>query len=412
MFYLNDMILELDDGAKVRKTGDGYMTAMPRVARTGIQLYRGSELGVKDKAIVKIFRDEAEVFNKDSLATFVGKPYTDNHPPKMVDASNWKKFSVGVVGEDVLRDGQFIRVPMALMDAATIKKVDAGKVQLSVGYGCEIDWTPGTTPQGEAYDGKQIGIVVNHVAIVDAARGGKALSIGDDGQETNHLLYTADGEKFTQEPTKDSKPMKTLLVDGITCEMSDTAIEVVKRALDNSKDAFNFEKKKKEEAEEEVKKVKKDSGEQIVKLTTDLSMRDTEIVTLKKQVADAVITPDKLDALVKDRQAVADKAKVLLPAVVVDGKSIDDIMRQVVDSQLGDTAKGWDAAHIKVSFDTLTAKVQAGGGGHVPAYDGVERAGRAFSGQPAATQVQDSEKRYDSYDKKLSESWKNPAGVA
>jgi hypothetical protein len=405
MHWLKDMILELDDGAQVRKTGDGYMTAMPRVARTGIQLYRGSELGVKDKAIVRVFRDEAEVFNKDSLATFVGKPFTDNHPKRMVDAKNWKQFSVGVVGEDVLRDGQFIRVPMALMDASAIKKVEAGKVQLSVGYGCEIDWTPGTTTDGQAYDGKQTGIVVNHVAIVDAARGGKELSIGD-GQETNHPLYMADGEKFTEQPTKDTKPMKTLLVDGITCEMSDTAVEVVQRHMATAADAFNFEKKKGEKAEEEKEKVKKDSGEQIAKLTTDLATRDAEIATLKKQVADSALTPEKLDALVKDRSIVADKAKAIMATVVVDGKSVEDIMRQVVDSKLGDLAKGWNADQVKVSFDTLTQGVQ------VQATDGVTRTARAFSTAPAPQTQQALDALYDKRDKALSEAWKTPAGAA
>jgi hypothetical protein len=208
MHYLNDMILELDDGAQIKDTADGYLTALPRVARTGIQLYRGSELGVKDKGVVRIFRPEDEVFNKDSLASFAGKPFTDNHPPVMVNSKNWKKYSAGDAGDEVLRDGEFIRIPMMLRDAATIGKVKAGKVQLSVGYGCEIDWTPGTTPTGEAYDGRQTGIRVNHIAVVDAARGGKELAIGDGGHETNHPLYRAHGTAFNDvQPTKD-KPTR------------------------------------------------------------------------------------------------------------------------------------------------------------------------------------------------------------
>jgi hypothetical protein len=382
------------------------MTAVPRVARTGIQLYRGSELGVKDKAIVRIFRDEAEVFNKDSLASFAGKPFTDNHPPVMVNASNWRKYSAGDAGDEVLRDGEFVRIPMMLRDAATIAKVKKGKAQLSVGYGCEIDWTPGTTDKGEAYDGRQTGIRVNHIAVVDVARGGDKLSIGDGGQETNHPLYKADGTAFNDVQPKDEKHMKTLLVDGITCEMSDTAVEVVQRALKNASDAFNFEKKKGEEAEEEVKKAKKDSGEQIAKLTTEVANRDAEIVTLKKQVADSALTPDKLDALVKDRQAVADKAKIILPTVVIDGKSVEDIMKQVVDSRLGDKAKGWDANLIRASFDTLTASVQAAD------TDGVQRTARAFSQPLDSNAAVKRDAMYDKRDSDLSNAWKTAGGQA
>jgi hypothetical protein len=408
MFYLSDMVLELDDGAKVRDTADGYMTAVPRVARTGIQLYRGSELGVKDKAIVRIFRDEAEVFNKDSLASFAGKPFTDNHPPVMVNASNWWKYTAGDAGDEVLRDGEFGRIPMMLRDAGTIAKVKKGKVQLSVGYGCEIDWTPGTTPKGEAYDGRQIGIRVNHIAVVDAARGGDKLAIGDEGQETNHPLYKADGSAFNDVQTEDENmTLKTLLVDGITCEMTDTAVQVVTRALDAAKNNFVEMQKAKEEEAKKAKDALDAANATVAKLTTEAAAKDAENATLKTQLKDAELTPAKLDSLVKDRAAVADKAKSILAAVIVDGKTVDEIMAQVVNAKLGDVAKGWDAKQIKVSFDTLTAGVQVSDGGA-----DVTRTARAFS-QPldAATQAT-RQAMYDKHDKDLSNAWKTPAGQA
>jgi hypothetical protein len=405
MHYLNDMILELDDGAQIKDTADGYLTALPRVARTGIQLYRGSELGVKDKGVVRIFRPEDEVFNKDSLASFAGKPFTDNHPPVMVNSKNWKKYSAGDAGDEVLRDGEFIRIPMMLRDAATIGKVKAGKVQLSVGYGCEIDWTPGTTPTGEAYDGRQTGIRVNHIAVVDAARGGKELAIGDGGHETNHPLYRADGTAFNDvQPTKD-KPMKTMLVDGITCEMSDTAVEVVTRALGNLTDAAAVMAKKFGESEADYQKRIKATGDELAKVTTESATKDAKIATLEKQLKDAELTPAKLDELVKDRHATIDKAKAILPSVVVEGKTLDEIMAQAVTSKLGDQAAKWDVGQIKVSFDTLTAGVQ------VTTDRGVDRTARAFS----TPTVGDSKKVEDMYvkrDQELSDAWKTPAGKA
>jgi Uncharacterized protein conserved in bacteria (DUF2213) len=39
-----------DKDAKVRFTKDGYLVATPRIARTGIQLYRGSECGIVARA--------------------------------------------------------------------------------------------------------------------------------------------------------------------------------------------------------------------------------------------------------------------------------------------------------------------------------------------------------------------------
>jgi hypothetical protein len=89
---INDYF-ELDEGAKVRTTADGYLVATPRVARTGIQLYYGSELGLTGddaKKVMKVFRSEDEVFKTDSLATYGFKPVTDDHPPVKVDVKNWK----------------------------------------------------------------------------------------------------------------------------------------------------------------------------------------------------------------------------------------------------------------------------------------------------------------------------------
>jgi len=407
MHYLGDMVLEIDDGANIVITKDGYLTCAPRVARTGIQLYRGRELGVADKDIVRIYRDEKEVFNTDSLASFAGKPITDNHPPKMVDASNWKKYSAGNHGSDVLRDGEYVRVPTVISDKALISKVKAGKVQLSAGYGCEIDWTPGTTPTGEAFDGRQTGIRINHTAVVDAARGGKALSIGDN-QSINHPLYM-DGESNNHEvQPEDTETMtlKTTVIDGITCEMTDTAVQVVTRALDAAKNNFEAFKKTSEEETKKAKDALDVANGVVAKLTTEGATKDAEIVTLKKQVGDAELTPIKLDALVKDRQVVVDKAKTMLPTVVVDGKTLPEIMGQVVTAQLGDAAKDWNADQVKISFDTLTAKTPVG-----VADTGVGRTARAFS-QPTTTQLQAKDAQYDKRDKDLENAWKGPAARA
>jgi hypothetical protein len=463
MFHMTDMILELDDGAKVRTTSDGYMAAMPRVARTGIQLYRGREVGRADKDVVRIYRSEDEVFKRDSVSTFVGKPFTNNHPTVPVNAANWKDYSVGITGEDILRDGQFVRVPMVLMDGNTIKKVQAGKTQLSVGYTCDIKWGEGTTPDGETYDGRQVDIVVNHVAIVDIARGGDKLAIGDatkisdiakagvaairagkvndldllvDGEGVTCLLdktypFLKNGQVYSRAlrdakttaqaggdtsvllvidmllelitdngKRKEQSAMKTLIVDGITCEMSDTAVEVVQRAIKKLEDAAAVAAKKFGESEEDYQKRLKETGDAVAKLTTEGATKDAKIATLETQLKDSAMTPEKLDALVKDRALVADKAKALLPTVVVDGKSVEDIRAQVVTSKMGDVAKGWDASQIKVSFDTLTAGVQVDS-------RGVTDVARSFSQPPAS--VQDSEKRYDSYDAAISNAWKGPA---
>jgi hypothetical protein len=200
--------------------------------------------------------------------------------------------------------------------------------------------------------------------------------------------------------------MKTMIVDGITCEMSDTAIQVVTRALDAAKGNLENLKKANEEEQKKAKDALDTANAAVAKLTTEAQTKDAEIVTLKKQVADAELTPAKLDALVKDRAVVADKAKSLLSTVVVDGKSVNEIKRQVVDAKLGDAAKSWTDEQVSISFDTLTVGV------NVQTNDGVVRTAQAFSGQPTAQTIADRNGRYDNYDKKLGEAWRKPASAA
>jgi hypothetical protein len=187
--------LQFDDAAKVRYTDKGYLTAMPRVARTGIQLYYGSELGLTGadaKKVMKVYRSPDEVFSSDAMHSFSHLPYTDDHPPVQVDASNWKEYATGQSGSEVVRDGEFIRVPMVLMDAKAVQKFKDGKVEISMGYDCEIDFAAGTTPDGQAYDAMQKKPRGNHYAVVDAARGGSKLRIGDATGKVNVTAY-ADG---------------------------------------------------------------------------------------------------------------------------------------------------------------------------------------------------------------------------
>jgi hypothetical protein len=165
----------------VRRTSDGYLTCNARVARTGIQTYKGSELGRPDLGEVRVYRPPSEVFSKDAMHSMAHRPITLNHPSEQVNAANWKKYAIGHTGDEVVRDGDVIRVPMVVMDAAAIDAIESGKAkELSVGYTTDLKWKKGTTDKGETYDAMQTAIRGNHLAVVPVARGGDKLRVGDD----------------------------------------------------------------------------------------------------------------------------------------------------------------------------------------------------------------------------------------
>ena len=310
--------------ANTRLTSDGYLVGNVACAKIGVQTYHGSEIG-KGDGLVNVYRDESEVFALDSLASFVGKPVTANHPPVEVKASNWKQFAVGSIGEGVLRDGEHIKVPVTLMDADTIKAVQNGKREISMGYTAELEWVDGVTADGTAYQAKQKNIRINHLAIVDKGRAGSTCRIGDalwgDTSPNNNT-----GEKPVA--------TRTVMVDGLPIETTDngaTAIEKLQSDLVAQKQLTR-------DAQVAADKVIADKD-------AELAKKDAEIDALKaKQLTDA-----EIDAKVAARSELIATAKAIHDADYT-GKSDSEIKAAAL------TAKGVDikdksAEYIAARFD-------------------------------------------------------------
>jgi len=166
--------------AGARPLGNGALVVQARAARAGnVQVYRGDEVARPDLAQVRIYRDPDEIFRPESLRSFGHKPVTLDHPPEAVTPRTWRGVARGHVGDEVVRDGEFVRIPMLLADSAAIAAVQGGRREISVGYTCDLDWTPGTAPDGSPYDARQTQVIVDHVAIVAQGRAGPDCRIGD-----------------------------------------------------------------------------------------------------------------------------------------------------------------------------------------------------------------------------------------
>lgn len=395
------------DKNTVRETPDGYLAADARVARTGIQIYGGKEVNKPDMERVRVYRPENEVFAPDSIKSYAHRPVTNNHPPVPVSATNWRKYSVGHTADEVLRDGDFIRVPLVMMDSQVIKDYRDGKRQLSLGYTCDFKWESGKTPGGEEYDAVQTNIRANHLAVVKDARGGSELRIGDeDGSKKDSADTYVDAadelDNVGDKRNKGDSRMKTIVVDGISCEMSDTAAQVVQKMQDNFSENF---KKAKEETEEEKKKrlaAEAKAATDTATFQTQIATKDTEIVTLTAKLKDATLTPQALDKLVQDRGVTKEKARAVLgDKLVVDGKTDSEIRRQVVDAKLGDVAKGWNEDQYAASFAAIVADVKVA--------DGASDVANAFKHTHVNTADANAmkTKAYDTYDADIQNRWQN-----
>lgn len=154
---------------KIGKTPEGYIIDTPVIARTGIQWYR------RDGKDVAEYRPPEEVFAPQSLASFVGRPLTIDHPSFMVRSDNVRNVVVGAILGEPWRDGQNLRARVVVHDKRAIDLIESGlKAELSVGYTVETEQVAGTTPEGAHYDAVQRNIRCNHLSIVTRGRAGNA----------------------------------------------------------------------------------------------------------------------------------------------------------------------------------------------------------------------------------------------
>ncbi len=342
-----------------RRTRDGYMAVRAKAARAGIYEYLGREVdpqGAKFGAndTVKVYRPEAEVFAKDSVASFLMKPITNDHPAQAVTADNWKTHAKGVIGA-ALREGDFLAFDLVLMDADMIADVESGKRELSNGYSSELEFVDGKTDAGEEYQVIQRSIRGNHVAVVDKGRAGPFCRIGDAApcDALPHELIV-DGQTYSASPTSDKNAparretsnfdggspvaTKTIMFDGLPVEVTDAAEAVIRKLEGQAKVLTDGKAKAETDLAEAV---------------TASSTKDAEIVTLKKQIEDAKVTPAQLRDAAKAYQGIVDKAKAL-GVTVTDEMDQDAIMKAVVTAKVGDAAKDWNDVQVSASFATLS----------------------------------------------------------
>lgn len=326
MLFNDRADIEVLDGGP-RKTKDGYLVGSILTARTGIQVYSGKELGRPEKDRVRVYRPPEEVFSQDSLRSYAYRPVTDGHKAT-VNSKNWGGIGKGITGGEIMRDGEFVRVPLILMDAALIDEVESKqKQQVSWGYDAMIEWTDGITPDGQQYDAVQHEMRMNHLAIVSAARGGSDLRIGDEGEEDM------------------PENLKKVFIDGIPVETNEAGAQVI------------------EKLQRDLATVRDEVGKRdtrIVELQTQVSTKDGELAIAKKAIEDSKLTPQKLTDAVKARtQVIVDAKKIAGDKFVVDDSKSDlEIKRAAVATRLGDEAtKLMDDAGVSGAFAFAAAQV-------------------------------------------------------
>lgn len=329
-----------------KRLNGGYVAVRARAARTGVYDYAGREVdpenkhGLRDKAVVKVLRDESAVFDDRAARSFIGKPVTDNHPAQPVTADNWRSHARGTV-MGAMRDGDYLAFDLLLTDAAAIAAVEGGKRELSNGYAADLEFGSFTAPDGTVCDARQTSVTGNHVAIVDRGRAGPECAIRDT-QISNAAIcdsITADALSHLQtiiDNAKEPAVAGTIIVDGLPVSLAD---EAAVRAVLDKKDAAIAERDAK--LADATAAHDKAMGE-----------KDAEIDDLKKKVVDQAT----IDALADAKAEVVAKAKAVVGDKLGDtkGKTVAEVRRMALDAASINVADKSDD-YVEARFDALTA---------------------------------------------------------
>lgn len=167
------------------ETPEGYLICLGvPIARIGSQKYLTSELGINDSEpdkMVRVERMEDEVFAQATIASFEGKPVTDDHPSESVNPQNIAAYDCGHI-QNVRRgtgaDSDLLIADLFITNQNLIDAIKNGKREVSCGYDCEY---------AQDTDGKiyQRAIRGNHVAVVDSGRAGHRVAIKDASPRNN-----------------------------------------------------------------------------------------------------------------------------------------------------------------------------------------------------------------------------------
>ena len=334
------------------ETGEGFLICrnVP-IARTGEQDYLGTEIGLKTNEIVKVYRPEEEVFSEAAMASFEGKPVTNNHPTEQVDPENVKLYEMGHAQNVRRGTGEFkdfLVADLHIHDAELIDAIKAGKRQISCGYECEYVERDGQIVQTN--------IRGNHVAVVDEGRAGVKASIMD-----NSIKKSAEKAERKQKMSKTSTLLKLF---GLATSGKDSE-EVTKLALDTA-DALEEQAEAKEELTEpeqaEVEAAVADAVsietlneklDKLIELLTPKAEEKAE-VEVKEDIDGAI---EKLEAEASEKETDGEEAKVVA-AEEMDACGKDESKDACKDSALDSATQAHILKAVRESVAGITDEAQ------------------------------------------------------
>lgn len=149
------------------------------ITKAGVFPYFGRQISpsLEPDKIYQVYRPAGEI--KKAADTFKLVPLVDDHTMLGPDFTPAEQKGVhGVLGEDIKEKNGTLYADVKIFSEQLKKEIQDGKKELSLGYFCRYDLTPGQY-NGMHYDAVQKDLKGNHIALVDNGRMGHDVRVMD-----------------------------------------------------------------------------------------------------------------------------------------------------------------------------------------------------------------------------------------
>lgn len=213
---------------KVDQSGFWLIENNP-ITKEGVFPYLGSQIdqdgkyGLEPKKIYNVFRSMDEIANEETLKSFNGVPFIDEHEMLGEGFTSTDKRPAGGVIFNVRRDDneKMVVADFKIYSDKMKSEIRNGKKELSLGYFCSYKHKMGVY-DGIPYDFVQCNIRGNHVALVSRGRMGPDVRVYDKANCFDSMEIIS---------MKDKKTAIDEIVKKLDT-VSDEVIDKIKKVLD------------------------------------------------------------------------------------------------------------------------------------------------------------------------------------
>lgn len=343
-----NQVIDLKPTSRI-KTPQGFLICKDvTLAKPMVKEYYAGELGIVDgfeaTDIVNIYTPSDVLFSQQVIDGFTASDVVMQHPKgNQLNSENYRDHIIGTA-KNVRADNGYLIADLTIKDKWAIEAIEYDDIkQISLGYAAELDMTAGTTETGQEYHGQWVGMVADHVAVVREGRCGDDCKIGD-----------------RQTVIKSEVKSMKVKIGKLEFDVGDNS------TLAQAINAQNAELDALKTGELKV-------GDQAFSLseltatqaTIDKLVADNAALTeLSTELESKQVTPEQVEALVADRVATISDAKKIDGTFIADGKSVEQIKREVVASKadnvlvksiVGDSVADAEQVMIDATFKALLA---------------------------------------------------------